>query len=361
MSKNFTAFFALCILVFFNGRTQDLPEQIIVQTQERIDKGYHLGTVIGIIDRNGTRYYGFGQVSLSDDSVPDEYSIFEIGSITKTFSTLLLADLELNGELDLNRSIHEYLQDGITTEDPMYRKINLLQLASHTSGLPREASNVNANKDNRYQKYTVKKLRSFLNRHLFEAPDPSKASYSNLGYMLLEHTMETVTGLSYESLLEKKITEVLDMPDTKIKLSSGQRDRLTRGFRDGKHTTETQLGIFPAMGGIRSTARDMLKYLGAQMNLYDSPLFEAMKKTHQPISVLNKNEGSIGLGWHILERKESGKKIIYHKGGTNGFVSFAGFDPEAQIGVVVLCNGRRYFSDLGFYLLDNTYPLYQSE
>ena len=86
---------------------QDLPVDIKKETQKRIELGYHLGTVIGIIDKDGTRYYSFGQKSLSDDSKPDENSIFEIGSVTKTFTSSLLSDLNLKGEISIQDSRSE--------------------------------------------------------------------------------------------------------------------------------------------------------------------------------------------------------------------------------------------------------------
>ena len=118
-------------------------------------------------------------------------------------------------------------------------------------------------------------------------------------------------------------------------------------------------GEFQAMGGLRSTAKDMLKFLGAQLGMQPTTLSAAIKETHK---IRFKDDNHVmGLGWEILERKESGKTIYYHKGGTPGFSSFAGFNIEDQIGVVVLINGRRYFSDLGFKLLDPTYPLTNAE
>ena len=119
------------------------------------------------------------------------------------------------------------------------------------------------------------------------------------------------------------------------------------------------IGEFQAMRGLRSTAEDMLKFSGAQLGMYPNSLSDAIKETHK--SYFEDDNNVMGLGWEILKRKESGKTIYYHKGGTPGFVSFAGFNLEDQIGVVDLINGRRYFSDLGFILLDPTYPLSKAE
>ncbi len=103
----------------------------------------------------------------------------------------------------------------------------------------------------------------------------------------------------------------------------------------------------------------MLKFLGAQLGMYPNSLNDAIKETHK--SYFEDDNNVMGLGWEILKRREAGLPIHYHKCGTAGFVSFAGFNLEVHIGVVVLINGRRYFSDLGFILLDPTYPLSKAE
>ena len=107
----------------------------------------------------------------------------------------------------------------------------------------------------------------------------------------------------------------------------------------------TALGVI-SLGGLKSTAKDMLKYLQGHLDLSQSPLNKAMKITHK--KRFKNDEIELGLAWDILERKESGKTILYHKGSTNGFASYIGINVEDKIGVVVLINGRRWFSDIGF-------------
>ena len=350
--------FTLTLLGCNDNMQQKIPADIEKETQVRIEKEYHLGTVIGIIDKNGTRYYGFGQKSLSDDSKPDENSIFEIGSVTKTFTSTLLSDLNLKGEISIQDSIQTYL--------PIFKKvvgennkiITLENLSTHTSGLPRDPLNMDVNDDYRYRDYSIEKLNEFLSKYTLDSI-PNTYSYSNLGTVIIQQAIEAKMNKTYESLIKERVTDVLGMYDTQFKVSKDKRPRYVTGYKNGKVTDELDTGEFLAMGALRSTAKDMLKFLGAQLGMQPTTLNDAIKETHK---IRFKNDNNVmGLGWEILERKESGKTIYYHKGGTSGFSSFAGFNLEDQIGVVVLINGRRYFSDLGFKLLDPTYPLTKVE
>lgn len=359
MKNKFLLILYTLILVGCNDSTQKkLPNGIEKETQQRIELGYHLGTVIGIIDKDGTRYYSFGQKSLTDVSKPDYNSIFEIGSVTKTFTSSLLSDLNEKNEINIKDSIQTYLPVFKNVMAKNNKIITLENLSTHTSGLPRDPFNMDVNSDYRYRDYSTAKLNDFLSNYTLDTI-PNTYNYSNLGILIIELAIESKMNKTYESLIKDRIANVLNMSDTEFKVSNDKRPRLVTGFRNGKETDELDLGEFQAMGGLRSTAKDMLKFLGAQLDMYPSSLSDALKKTH---SIHYKDNNNVmGLGWEILESKESGKTIYYHKGGTPGFVSFVGFNLEDKIGVVVLINGSRYFSDLGFKLLDQTYPLSKAE
>ena len=337
---------------------QDLPDDIKKETLNRIELGYHLGTVIGIIDKDGTRYYSFGQKSLLDDSKPDKNSIFEIGSVTKTFTSSLLSDLNLKGEIRIQDSIQTYLPIFKNVVAKNHKIITLENLSTHTSGLPRDPFNMDVNNDYRYRDYSIEKLNNFLSNYTLDSI-PNTYSYSNLGVLIIEQAIESKMNQTYESLIMERVTTILGMTDTEFKVSKDKRSRLVTGYKNGKETDELDIGEFQAMGGLRSTAQDMLKFLGAQLGMYPTSLSDALQETHK--IHFEDDNNAMGLGWEILKRKESGKTIHYHKGSTPGFTAFAGFNIEDQIGVVVLNNGRRYFSDLGFKLLDPTYPLTKVE
>ena len=332
----------------------ELPKDIKAQTQSRIDKGYHLGTIIGIIDEHGTRYYRFGQMSLMDESVPDEHSIFEIASITKPFTATLLANMQLNNEIDISNPIEEYLPIFKEVYRNSNRMATLADLINHTSGLPRNPTNADREDSNRYGDYSIEDLNDYLSN--FKIVDSTRTyKYSNLAYLVLEHAMETQLGTTYEALVENRVLNALNMNDSHFVVPEEKRNRLATPYRSGKEIEELNMGVFPAGGGLKSTAKDMLRFLEAQLGMRVSSLDAAIQMTQE--ERFSNGKETLGLAWSIMKRKESGKTFIYHKGGSKGFVSFAGFNPEDRIGVVVLVNGTRWFSDLGFKILDPSYPL----
>lgn len=336
---------------------QDLSEALRLSIQQRIDEGYHLSTIIGVMDAEGVRYYSFGQLSLSSDAKPDENSIYEIGSITKTFTAILFSDLFLKKELSMDDSLQTLLP-GSNISSQENNPVTLKHLLTHTSGLPREPTNMDAGSDDRYAKYTITDMYEFLREYSFPRKIENQYEYSNAGYGILGLIAEVKGGMSYEELITIRICDVLGMKDTRITLTDEQKDRLAKGFRYGQSPSELDLGQFQAMGGLRSTASDMLRFLAANLGLEQSQLFNAMQFSHQPLVLKTGSENvEIGLAWEILHRKESGQTITYHTGGTNGFVNFAGFNKQTMKAVVVLNSGRRYFSDIGFHILDPTYPI----
>ncbi|EZH74162.1 hypothetical protein ATO12_14935 [Aquimarina atlantica] len=347
-------FVSISTLSYAQEQLPDLPEDIKQQTQKRIDLGYHSGTVIGVVDKSGARYYGFGQKSFDDTSKPDEYSIFEIASITKPFTAALLADLELKGEIKINDAIEKYVPVFKQVLAKSNRTITLEDLLNHTSGLPRNPTNTKTEDSNRYKDYSVDDLNEYLSGYTM-TNSTRTYRYSSLAYLPLELAIENRMNTTYEDLIKDRILKPLEMNDTYFVVPQNKRDRLIMPYRNGKQMPELDMGQFPAGGGIKTSPKDLIQFIKAQLDLYVTPLSEAFEMTHKE-RFSNKKE-TLGLAWSILRRKESGKTLIYHKGGSKGFVSFAGFNVEDQIGVVVLTNGIRYFSDLGFKILDPTYPL----
>jgi len=360
------ALLTLTLLSCSDESQQKLPTDIVKEIQSRINTGYHLNTVIGVIDKNGTRFYNDGQMSLTDSLKPNENSIFEIGSVAKVFTTALLADLELNKEIEISNSIKHYMPVFEQVLANSNRDITLEDLINHTSGLPRNPTNVNRDDSNRLSDYSKADLIAFLSSYTVDS-STKEYVYSNLAYVALEYAVEAKMEKSYESLMNERIFGTLGMNDSYFVVPDAQRNRLVTPYRSGEHVEELDEGEFPAGGGIKTTAKEMIRFIAAQLGIHSTTLDPALKLTHKERFSNIDGEfgqeyvGKLGLAWDIMERKESGKTIHYHKGGTNGFVSFAGFNHEDQIGVVVLASGHRWYSDLGLKILDPTYPLIITE
>ncbi|MDP5208221.1 serine hydrolase [Microbulbifer sp. 2205BS26-8] len=330
-----------------------LAADIAFQAQDRIDKGYHLGTVIGVIDRNGPRYYGFGRLSLEGNAKPDENSIFEIGSITKPVSATLMAILDGSGDILLQATAADFMPVLSKSADPD-GAISITDLLNHTSGFARDPLDIDAEDDHRFQNYSLDQFHQFLAGYKPEAK-PGSYSYSNLGYMIIERAVEQSLETDFETLMHKRLLEPLMMSDSHFAVPDEKQPRLVTGFRQGAETDALDLGHYSSFGGLRSTAQDMLHFIGAQIGVYKTPMDAAIKETQR--IRLRDGKKVLALGWEVMERHESGKTLYFHRGGTNGFVSLAAFDLENQKGVIVLVNGRNWFSDLGFRVLDASYPL----
>jgi CubicO group peptidase (beta-lactamase class C family) len=212
----------LTLLSCSDESQQALPTDIVKEVQSRINTGYHLNTVIGVIDKNGTRFYNYGQMSLTDSLNPNENSIFEIGSVAKVFTIALLADLELNKEIEISNSIKQYMPVFEQVLANSNRDITLEDLINHTSGLPRNPSNVNTDDSNRLSDYSKVDLIEFLSSYTVDS-STKEYVYSNLAYVALENVIENKTGKSYESLVNESVFGTLGMNDSYFAVPDAQK------------------------------------------------------------------------------------------------------------------------------------------
>ena len=319
--------------------------------------------VIGFVDPNGTRIVSFGNMSTAHNIPVNENTLFNIGSITKTFTTLLLADMVKQGIVNLNDPIEKYLPASVKVPEFKGHKITLEDLATHTSGLPEWPSNVwlNNNVGNINPNYSATQLYQALsNTKLTRAPG-SYVQYSSFGIGLLGHILSLKAGVPYEQLVKDRILNVLGMNDTKITLSQNEiNNRFPIGHMGGKEIiTPTIPTILADSGAFRSTAPDMLKYVSANLGLIQTKLDDAIQLEHlirHPSIIANPMNYSEyrGLGWRVLTN--FGTETITHTGAINGWNAFVGFIPK-QIGIVALCSCDSTDADmgsLGFVLLHLT-------
>jgi D-alanyl-D-alanine-carboxypeptidase/D-alanyl-D-alanine-endopeptidase len=337
-----------------------VPDDVRQHVRELVDGGYAVGMVIGVIDPNGTSFFCHGKLSAKGDRKVDPDAIFEIGSITKVFTSLLLADLAEHKLVGLDDPVEKYLPPTVKVPARGDKKITLRHLASHTSGLPRMPSNFEPkDPNNPYADYDAARLYAFLSGCKLERDIGSRYEYSNLGAGLLGHTLSRAAGEPYEQLIVNRICRPLGMNDTAITLSDDLRKRLAQGHGpDGKPAQNWDLNVVQGAGGLRSSARDMLKFLAAAIGLCQTPLKQVMELTCRERHPTG-NEGQfVALGWHINTKHDT--EIIWHNGGTGGYRSFCGFVPGRKFGVVVLSNtgGDGGQTDpIALHVLEPKYPL----
>ncbi len=308
-----------------------------------------VGIVVGVIDPGGSRVVGHGKLSASDQRVPDGETLFQLGSLTKVFTTLLLADMIERGEVHFEDPVTMYLPP--TVQLPVRgRSITLRDLATHMSGLPSMPTNYDLTADpDPYEAYSDARLYEFLSTYVPAHAPGEKWAYSNLGVALLGRLLAARAGMSYEALLTARVLRPLGMKNTAIGLNDHQA-RLAPGHDRYLQPVRTwEMANLQGSGSLRSTANDMLLLLAAYLRYRDTPLDRAMH--------LQLNERiAIERGWQALGWVVRANGIVRHAGGKQGYRSGLVFDPSTGIGAVVLANARTEDQpiDLATHLVEGT-------
>jgi len=351
--------------------TFKITSQIKALTNDLIEKNKTNAAIeIGFVDPNGTQFYGHGKLSNTSNATVDQNTIFAIGSITKVFTTTILADLVNQGLIKLDDPIEKYLPSNVKVPQYNGHKITIEDLATHTSGLPEFPTNycpsfdpaktkvvdsVQYRKDlfNCTKNYTFDQLYQGLSNTTLSREPGSKVEYSTFGIGLLGHILTLKSNMSsFDDLLKNNILNVLGMNDTSFVLSDSQKSRLAVGHFNGQELPTWNMSNPLAPGGaIHSTASDLLKFLSANMGLIKTKLDNAMQESHlirhSTGQVLPNNlqasvnadniEGYIGLGWFVT--RNVGHEVIWHNGGIiGGYNAYMAFNPTTERGIVILCN-----------------------
>ena len=299
------------------------------------------GIVVGVITKHGQEVVSYGKFDSPADRVPDGETVFEIGSVTKVFTALLLSDMALRGEVNLNDPISRYLPATVHVPERNGKQITLLDLATHYSGLPRMPDGYNPD-------YSVEQMYNFLSNYTLTRDPGAKYEYSNYGAGLLGQLLAARAGTDYETLLRDRITEPLGMKHTAMQLTPEMQANLIAGYGKGLKAPSIEVSAMKGAGAIRSNVDDMLIFVAANMGLIQSPLRPAMKKMLSVRRAVSPGV-QIAMGWHIANG------VVCHNGGTYGYHAYVGFEPHRKAGVVVLSNSSESTDDLGVRVLD--YPM----
>jgi D-alanyl-D-alanine-carboxypeptidase/D-alanyl-D-alanine-endopeptidase len=316
-----------------------------------VEDGETPGAVLGVLEADGsTRIVSYGTGG-PDTRRLGPLSEFEIGSINKTFTATLLADMVLRGEVSLDDPVQKYMPDSVTVPSRNGHQITLENLATHTSGLPRMATNYRPHGlSNPYADYDLATLYRFLNGYTLPRDPGAEYEYSNLGFGLLGHALARAAGMSYRDLLRQRVLEPLGMDRTAYAFQGPAAEWMTQGHANGvwvHHWTATP--AIEGAGGLLSDAHDMLAYLNANVNPPDTELGRAMALAQQ-VLVPEGNQGAgHGLAWSI--GIVAGHKVVGHNGGTGGYGARLWFDPDRHIGTVLLANTQQLKDNLATALL----------
>lgn len=337
------------------GQQLTIPDSVRAHVRARVDAGWAPSIVVGVVDSAGARYFAYGRAAVDGGNSVDQRTVYEIGSLTKAFTGVLLADMAVRGEVALDDPVRRYLPDSVRVPGSDSQPITLRLLSAQRSGLPRMPGNfAPADPANPYADYDAGRLYAFLNEHTLTRAPGATYEYSNVGVGLLGFALARRAGTTYEDVVSRRILAPLGMTGTMITLSDAARARLAQGSTDGRTAANWDMDALAGAGALRSTAEDMTKFLAAAMGLRRTPLDSAFRLAAEP--QFDAGPGGmmrIGLGWHVLQAP-GGMRIVWHNGGTGGYHSWAGYDPARRAGVVVLTNSTDNIDDIGLHLLDPT-------
>jgi len=309
--------------------------------------------IVGIVDANGRYIVSAGIKSDADPTAPDANTMYELGSIGKLFTTLLLAEMSLKNELNYNDPVSKHLPKHVKVPSRNGKEISLLHLATHRSGLARMPFNMDPKDlENPTADYTSEQLYDCISNTELNRDIDSKWSYSNIGYGLLGQALMQVSGKSFDALTKQKITNVLNMKSTMIELTPKVKKNMAAPyFVVGYPTKNWQNPAMQGSGASSSNMDDMLTFAAANAGLIKSDLWPAMELTHQKQGLKDGNDGFITMGWTIMH--EGANDILWKDGGTGGYRTFIGIDKKQKYGLVILSNtGMNPVTDIGLHILD---------
>ena len=331
------------------GSTADA--ELLALIKSRVDAGRNTGIVVGVLRGDAApAIAAYGNPGPGAQPL-DADSVFEIGSITKVFTTTLLLDMAGRGLVKLDDPVGKYLPEGVRVPSRNGRTITLVDLATHTSGLPRLMTNLTpANPGNPYGSYTVAQLHAFLSNHELTRDVGAQYEYSNVGMGLLGHVLALRAGMDYEELVTDRILRPLGMTHTGITMTPWMKQHLAVGHNvAGSPVPAWDVRTIAGAGALRSTLNDMLTFARANLNPGAGKLQALMQEAHKPRHATGRPGLSVGLGWHI--RDADGQTIVWHNGGTGGYRTWMGFDGARRTAAVVLTNSAHGADDLGLTVL----------
>lgn len=303
------------------------------------------GEGIAVVEVAGeTTATGHAGTLRADGPEVDADTLFEIGSITKVFTGILLADAVLKGKAVLDDPISKHLPADLLSDDSPLQAVTLLDLTTHTSGLPRLPGNLDRGGDpaDPYAHYDEARLYAYLKGfQSSDFKDRGKTSYSNLGVGLLGHLLERVSGKPYEDLVKEMIFEPLGMRDSFVQRKPGvipadRENRFATGHSGGKEVPHWHIDALAGAGAIVSSARDLARFAQAHWSeKTPADLRAAMEMAATP------QRGKVGLGWFI------GEKGLNHNGGTGGFRSEIRISLDEKSASIRLMNGTGPAPDSG--------------
>ncbi|MFA6119157.1 MAG: serine hydrolase domain-containing protein [Parachlamydiales bacterium] len=331
-------------------------EEIQKVMKECVDNGHTQGMVIGLIDESGTVFYKYGKMGVNDSRPIDENAIFETGSISKIFTSLLLAEMVNKKEVKLDDQIDKFLPSFVKTPSYHGKKVTLENLATHTAGFDYMPHNfIMSDMYNPFCEYSVPFLYDFLSTCELRNEPGVQYNYSNVGMGLLGFVLSLQANKEYEDLVVERILNPLGMDSTRVHLTEEMQERFAQAHIRDKVVPHWDIAVFDGAGGLHSSAKDLARFIEAYLGFYKTDLFPIMQETTKARHKQDVPDLDVGHEWNITYKYMP--EFMYHGGATGGHQLFIGFCPETKKGVVICSNSCAYIYDIGKRILNDKWRL----
>ncbi|HEX3798790.1 MAG TPA: serine hydrolase [Verrucomicrobiae bacterium] len=347
----------ICLCLSFSafglsGRAEPITNAIHAYLKRFVDsKPIKFGIVVGLVDEHGSSVVSYGKLDNGTDQDVNGNTVFEMGSVTKTFTALLLQDMIDRGEMKLDDPVAKYLPASVTLPTYNGKALTLFDLATQTSGFPHDPDNYDPKlADHPFADYSVERMYEYLSHYKLTRAPGTRFGYSNLGVGLLGHLMCLKAGTNFESFVMDRICRPLKMDSTRITLTPEMKGRFVQPHNPAGYAVPAlDFGTLEGSGALRTTGNDMVKFMSAGLGFPPSGLTSSFEKTQQ--LHFHDPRANVGLVWWILQ-PIPGTTMVFHNGGTGGCSAWIGFDKARRRGVTILSSWRWFDIDnFGWYLL----------
>ena len=320
---------------------------------------YAPGMIVAMADAAGLRVVAYGKVLQGSDERVTGDSIYEVGSVTKVFTSLLLAQMVEAGEVRLDDPVGKYLPPPVRSHRA--REVTLLHLSRHTAGFPMFPDNVRpVDPLNPLDVYSNQALFEFVDRYRTGNVPGLFHRYSNVGPALLGELLARRAKVDYETALRRRILEPLGMRHTGLALTPELRAAHALGHTmEGRPLPLGDVRGMAAAGSLRTTGNDIARFLQANLGFVESGLSAAMRATHETGADRQMPDLAMGLGW--FHTMVLGTRLVVHGGATDGFNAYVGLDLAGRRGVAVFANSEHEVQNIAVHLLVPGVPLYQPD
>lgn len=324
----------------------DIPAAMRQTATALLQSKFLHATSIAVVYRGKEFILHQGELETGKANPPNDTTLYEIGSVSKTFAGLLLANAVLDGKAALDDPIQKYLAAAYPNLQSQGQPVRLRHLITHTSNMPGmlplrvntilkdfTAHATPAKLNAAYANYGQQQFWQDLHRVSIKGPLGKDYAYSSAGTELIAHTLEKIYGMPYEVLLAQFLAREAGMQDTKLRITAMDIGRLAPGYHSDNPVVTTPMPQLPwgAAGNLKSTMPEMAKYLRLQLGAHP-----AVVESHKPLARFQ-DDFSIGYFWNIGSNRQLGTHYVHH-GGVPRAQSYAYVVPKYQLGVFIITN-----------------------